>query len=116
MSSSKIDAFFKAHEEICKLFGYEHDWRVFPIVDNREMEWFIVENEVIMAEKLTSEIIEKEEYYSSEIYTYRHLSKWIYETNDYTMILVDTGSDLNIWLSVLDNMKKKQWKDKGVSL
>jgi hypothetical protein len=45
-------------------------------------------------------------YYSNEIYTQRHLPKWIYRGAEYTMIVVDTHTDGNKFLQIFDNSKE----------
>lgn len=41
--------------------------------------------------------------YVNEIYTQRHLTKWVYRGEDYTMILVDTHVDRNQFLQIFAN-------------
>jgi hypothetical protein len=45
-------------------------------------------------------------YYSKEIYTPRHLTKWVYSGKDYTMVVVDTDTDGNKFIQIFDNSKE----------
>ena len=101
-----IDSYFELEEKIFKEFGYEEDWRRFPIVDSRDDEWYFTGHSVIFHETLTPEIIESMDYYQNEVYTYRHLDKYVYHVDELTMMLVATGCDGNIYLQIFDNNKE----------
>jgi hypothetical protein len=47
-------------------------------------------------------------YYENVVYTQRFLRKWVYESDDYTMIVVDTMTDGNKFLKVFDNEKRRE--------
>jgi hypothetical protein len=98
-------------QQIFDYFGYVEDWRVLPMVFDTEYFWYISGSEesgnVVFAE--TVEQLEDEDsgnYYENEIYTQRHLSKWVYRGEDYTMICVDTHCDRNQYLQILSNDKE----------
>jgi hypothetical protein len=101
----------ETRQQIFEYFGYKEDWRVLPFDDARDYYWYLTGesygDEVRFAE--TKEQLEDEEagdYYSNEIYTQRHLSKWVYGGKDYTMIIVDTHTDGNCFLQIFDNSKE----------
>lgn len=106
--------FFKLQQEIFDYFGYVEDWVVIPLEDETDMYWCLVGetedgdgDEVIYAEKpITSELLDRGEYYSAEVYTQRFLPKWVYRKKEYTMICADTGCDGNKFLMVFDNSKE----------
>ena len=107
-----LDDYFSLQQEIFDYFGYVEDWRVIPIEDATEMFWRLDEEShggtVRYAE--TTESLEDEEngeYYENEIYTQRHLPKWVYRGEDYTMICVDTHTDGNQFLQIFDNSKEQ---------
>ena len=108
-----IDNFFSLEKELCKAFGYTNNYRIFPIVDIRDCFWKLdseqddeVKN-VYYAEDLDSLKNEDEENcYDASIYTYCHLDKWIYRTDKYTMILMNTHCDSNIYFGIFDNTKE----------
>jgi len=100
-------------QELYDYFGYVEPWRVFPIDDATEYFWKIngseSDGEVWFAdspEQLTDE--DRGDYYSNEIYTQRHLKKWVYRGEEYTMIVVDTHTDGNQFLQIFDNSKEMQ--------
>ena len=108
-----VEKFFSLEEELCKSFGYQHDWRIFPIVDSRNYYWRLDSKiddkarDVSYAktvEDLNDEA--KGNYYQADVYTYRHLDKWVFRTEKYTMVLMDTHSDGNVFLSIFDNSKE----------
>ncbi len=105
----KLEEYFKLQKEIHDYFSYVEDWAVIPINDATEMYWQIIGDEnggvVRFAEK--KETFDTEgDYYEDEIYTQRHLPKWVYRAKDFTMICVDTRTDGNKFLQVFDNAKE----------
>lgn len=114
-----IDDYFKLLQEVHDHFGYVEDWCVFPLVDHREYYWVADDNEVQFSpRKDVAEALAKADYwdqipeemhnevYSDEIYYNRFLPKAVYKAEDYTMILVDTNTDGNKFLSIFDNKKE----------
>lgn len=102
-----LDNYFKLQDEIFKYFGYVEDWRILPLVDSRDCYWTIIGGDrgnVRFHEQ--KEALEDEEgggYYEHEIYTQRHLPKWVYRGEKYTMICVDTNTDGNQYLQIFSN-------------
>lgn len=111
---NKIDNYFTVLEELHSYFGYVENWRIFPTVDERRSYWYINESangggDVNYGDSKEQVLDDNAgDFYSGEIYTQRHLSKWVYESEDgkYTMALVATGCDNNIFFMVLDNEKR----------
>lgn len=107
-----LDDYFKLKKEIFEYFGYKEDWKIIPLDDHREYEWGLLQKEngsgkVLFAEKnLLKEIEDVNEYYGYEIYTQRFLPKYVYKTDDYTMICSDTQTDGNKVLAIFDNKKE----------
>ena len=104
-----LDEYKSLKEELFKYFGYVEGWRVLPIDDAREYFWRLYgegPGTVYFAE--TKEQLDDEygSYYTNEIYTQRHLPKWVYIGVDYTMIVVDTTTDGNKFLQIFDNSKR----------
>jgi hypothetical protein len=83
---------------------------VLPFQDCTEYYWRLEEEgrggEVKFAESFKQLTDDEADFYSDEIYTNRHLDKWVYRGEEYTMILVDTHTDGNQFLSVFDNSKE----------
>ena len=110
MSMQLLDNYLNLQKQIHEYFGYVENWRVFPINDCRNYHWRLIGSgpgTVRFADTL--ELLldeEKENYYENEIYTQRHLSKWVYRAKEYTMIVVDTHTDGNMFLSIFDNSKE----------
>ena len=104
-----IGTYFALQKEIHEYFGYKEDWRVIPMEDAREYYWSLEQDssgggEVHFAE--SPEQLGTGEAHSNEIYTQRHLPKWVYRNNDYTMVCVDTHTDGNKFLQIFDNKKE----------
>jgi hypothetical protein len=106
-----LDSYEALRKEVFDYFGYIEDWRVLPLDDARKYYWHLTDDErsgsVRFAE--TKERLEDEdagEYYENEIYTQRHLPKWVYRGEEYTMICVDTHTDGNQFLQIFTNSKE----------
>lgn len=113
-----LKAYFELQEKIYSFFGYKEDWKVIPLDDCTEMYWCCTtKNEkshgkvLFCKEPLTKEIIEYGDYYEDTIYTQRFLPKFIYRTENYTMISVDTQTDGNCFLAIFDNTKEVKYED-----
>jgi len=115
-----IDKYFALEEEVWKAFSYVENWRSIPMDDKREYVWSLV-NELYDKDNVVQSGMvryantledfadeEKGNYYENEIYTQRFLSKYVYRTEDYTMICVDTHADGNKFLQIFDNSKEVQ--------
>ncbi len=106
-----LDDYISSREKIFSYFGYVEDWRVLPINDTREFFWRLDgegPGNVRFAE--TEEQLDDEDgdYYENEIYTQRHLPKWVYRGEEFTMICVDTHTDGNQFLQIFANSKERK--------
>lgn len=103
-----LDQYLKLQQEIFDYFGYVEDWRVIPIDDRREYYWQLTGegrgDEVKYSLDPTLE--DENKLYSDEIYTQRFLPKWVYRGENYTMVCVDTHTDMNFFLAIYDNKKE----------
>jgi len=112
----KLKQYFELQDEIYKYFGYVEDWVVIPIDYKLDSYWFLEGDDetgkvVWSPDQFTADTLtEGKKIYSGIIYTQRFLPKWVYRTEDYTMISVDTQCDGNKFLMVFDN--KLECKDK----
>ena len=106
-----LDRYNEAHDALCAYFRYVHDWRVFPIADCREYIWACNDSDVFYA--ATEKEFEQQDgnYYQASIFTYVHLTKHVFEGPEYTMILVDTQTDGNIFLMIFDNAKRRPYPE-----
>lgn len=117
-------------KSIHRFFGYEGDWKVYPIEDNTDYYWFINHGRVCfyqnmeqydkilkeytdILENSEDEFGEKQEFELSELSGY--FENWvvyvdgkerIFEKDKYTAIIVDTQTDGNEFFSIWDNSKK----------
>lgn len=101
-----LDDYIGARKRLFDYFGYVEDWRVLPFDDARGMYWQLDgegPGEVRFAD--TREELESGEgnCYTNEIYTQRHLKKWVYRGAEHTMVVVDTHTDGNKFLQIFDN-------------
>ena len=106
-----IDDFFTLRNQIFNYFKYIEDWRVLPIYDSRHHYWRLDENkdgsgDVHFSDKEVD--LDTENQYTNEIYTQRHLNKWVYRGKDFTMIVVDTHTDGNQFLQIFSNSKERK--------
>jgi hypothetical protein len=105
-----LDDYLDLQTQIFDYFGYVENWRAIPLEDRREYYW-ILEGEgpghVRYAEtKEQLNDIDAGNYYEDSIYTQRFLEKWVYRKEGYTLICVDTHTDLNKFLAIFDNEKE----------
>ena len=102
-----LDAEQAAREAVFKYFGYVEGWLVLPLDDETGSVWMLPDGDegvVIFADSM--EQLENEGdgvYYENQIYTQRHLPKWVYRGAEFTMIVVDTHNQL---LQIFDNSKE----------
>lgn len=119
-----LEEYFKLQKQIYDHFDYVENWKVIPLSDDTEYFWHLEEfaegnGTLHFAEsrenlrkiiennyQWNDEGINSDDYYTNEIYTQRFLEKWVYRAEDYTMVCVDTQTDGNKFLSILDNAKE----------
>lgn len=102
-----IDMYFKLRDDVYNYFNFTEDWVILPLMDYREYYWTINDKTVIFGDK--DDVVERNgNHCEEEIYTQRFYDKWVYESEKYTMIFVDTHCDGNKWFSVFDNSKNIQ--------
>ena len=89
-------------QQIFDYFGYVEDWRVLPLVFDTGYFWYLTGSEQYGWIVFTGTV----EQLKDEIYTQRHLAKWFYRGEDYTMICVYTHCDGNQYLQILSNDKE----------
>ena len=109
-----LDNYKDIERQIHEYFGYKEDWRIFPISDETESFWSLNgegPGEVHLSlEECNLRLGMKTIW---PIYTQRHLPKWVYRGNDYTMIVVDTQTDGNKFLAIFDNKKERPFVDEA---
>lgn len=105
----KVEA---AQQAVFDYFGYVEDWVVIPLDDGTGYFWYLEDpngegGSVCFAD--TEEELESQDgnYYTNEIHTQRHLPKWVYRGEEYTMVCVDTHTDGNKFLQIFDNAKER---------
>ena len=110
-----VDTFFDAREAIFEHVGYKEDWRVLPIDDSRDQFWTVDEHEREWVKFSPSREalvywLDNDDYgphgdklYENEIYTQRHLSKWVYRGEELTLVVADTHTDGNQYLQLFRN-------------
>lgn len=108
-----LEQYFQLKEQVFKYFNYAEGYRVLPLDDNRQYYWLLHQEPdgsgyVCFSEKALTiqEIRLGEEIFIWNIYTQRQLKKFVYRTDKYTMIVVDTRTDTNKLLAVFSNDKQ----------
>jgi hypothetical protein len=107
-----LDEYLLAKDELFKYFGYVEDWASIPFDDCRTYFWSLREHEDGSGDVYYADTIHKlanvdaGEYYHHEIYTQRHLPKWVYRGKDHTMISCNTHVDGNKFLCIFSNHKE----------
>lgn len=103
-----LDAYFEARQKVFDYFGYNEDWRVIPLQDYTDTFWCIEDGTLYWADDEKTLLALPGDHYSAPIWTYRHLPKHVYEGEEFTMAVIDTQTDGNKFLAVLDNSKKRE--------
>ena len=98
-----LDKYFSIQQEIYEYFGYEETWHVCPIDDEIHCYWNIFDNEVHFADSMKS--------FCDDNKCFCAFVKKVYKGKDYTMIVTDTMTDGNIFLSIFDNKKQVSFRD-----
>jgi hypothetical protein len=112
-----VDAYKAAEHAIWDHVGYKEDWRRLPLEDSREYFWAVdAQEEEWCKFSPKKEALEywlgdhEDEYgdygdclYSDEIYTNRHLPKWVYRGAEFTLVCVDTHTDGNQFIRIFRN-------------
>ena len=112
-----MQAYNKAEQAVFDHVGYVEDWRVLPIDDSTDQYWCLVQREDGGGHVRFSPKREAIEYwaknndygeydddvYENQIYTQRHLPRWVYRGEVLTMVVVDTHTDGNKLLQVFKN-------------
>lgn len=98
--------------KIFEYFGYVEDWRILPFDDARGFIWSVDQDEHGCGTVHFADTVEQlrgghGNCYSNEIYTQRHLPKWIYRGEEFTMIVVDTNTDSNQFLQIFANKNER---------
>lgn len=102
-----LDDYFALQQQILDYFGYVEDWVAIPLDDGRAFFWHLRGEGPGTLEFADGALkLGTGEGYEHEIYTQRFLPKWVYRGADYTMVCVDTRTDGNKFLMVLDNAKE----------
>lgn len=112
-----LDDYIALQEQIFAYFGYIEDWRRLPLDDARDHYWRIEGDNpgCVRFAETEAKLDSDGDYYENEIYTQRHLPKWVYSGPDFTMICVDTHTDGNQLLQVFDNSKERAASSPGDS-
>lgn len=102
-----LDKYFKRdalEREIFKAFGYEEQWRAFPLWDVRAEYWMRSRDTSIAFHKepFTKENIIEGRHSSCVLYKTMHMTKSVFEAEGLVMVLGDTQCDGNIALFILD--------------
>jgi len=103
-----LDKYLDLQKQLHAYFGYVEDWRILPIDDCREYFWQL-EGEgpgLVRFAETEEQLNSNGDYYEDEIYTQRHLPKWVYRGAAFTMIVVGTHTDGNQLLRIFDNEKE----------
>lgn len=108
-----LDIYLQAKQEIYAYFGYEPEWKVYPLYDNRQYFWALNgKSEVVFAENKENILWHDEacEYVypdgCEDFYSESIIGEKIYVGKDYTMICMDTLTDGNKFLSIFTNSKQ----------
>ncbi len=105
-----LDEFEAARAKVFEYFGYREDWRVIPLDDAREYFWRLDgegPGTVCYADSEEELAGQEGNYYEDEIYTQRHLPKWVYRGSEFTMVCCDPQTDGNRFLRIFSNDKER---------
>jgi hypothetical protein len=105
-----LDSHNKLRNQIFDYFGYDESWRILPLYDARKLFWRLKGEGpgIVMSAETEEELDSADSDRNHDvIYTQRHLKKWVYRGEEYTMILVRTNSDFNEFLKIFSNANER---------
>jgi len=128
-----IDQYFALEEDIKEPLGWVDSWKILPLEDNRQSYWLLAGDDkktgrdctvITLKEPITFEAAKKGEVSGSQIYTQRDHERWIFRAGGVVLIPVDTQTDGNVLLLLLDaakeikdakieNCYRRHWGDGG---
>ena len=102
-------------KQILDYFSFKNDaLRACPLHDCRQMFWCINGSQTIYYANSEADLelrnLPKCTVLDNPLSTF---SKWVYEADDFTMIVLDTQADFNVSLSIFNNNKRRtpSWRD-----
>ena len=111
-----IDRYFEIECEIKEALGWKDSWKILPLNDNRSRYWMLAggnkstgQGSIVVTsdEPFTRANVEAGKViYGSEIYTQRDHERWIFRAGGVVLTPVDTQTDGNIFLYLLDVEKE----------
>jgi hypothetical protein len=110
-----IDQYFALEEDIKEAFGWKESWKLLPLADDRNCYWMLAGGNketgrgstlVCDSEPITIESAKKGAVSGSEIYTQQNHDRWIFRAGGVVLIPIDTQTDGNVLLSLLDEAKE----------
>jgi len=109
--ATMVEAYFSARTALHEMFGYREDWACIPMEDHRGEHWILIGGEghggkCYHSKEPMAVALAAEEFFGGPIYTKRHLPKWVYRSERYVMVCVDTRQDMNRILMVFDADKE----------
>jgi hypothetical protein len=111
-----IDQYFTLEKAIKEALGWVDSWKVIPLEDERDSYWMVAGGDkltgrgssIVRSPKpITSAMAEEgKEIYSGHVYTQRDHDCWILRAGNDVLVPVDTQTDGNIFLYLLDAAKE----------
>jgi len=106
-----LDKYNDVRQQLFDAVGYVEGWRVLPVDDARDYFWHLTGEgygDAVLFAKEVGNVHNgtMQDGYCNEIYTQRHLPRWVYRGNELTMIVVDTNVDGNKLIQFFDNTKE----------
>lgn len=98
----------KALDAIYEHVGFKADWVVCPLDNCTNMYWQVDPEGKYYCRyaKSINDFYSDGDYYEDEIYTHRFYDKWVYEGEDFTMVICDPKVDDMKWFRIFDNKKR----------
>lgn len=110
MKPEMLNGFFSLRKEIQAYFGYEEDWEVLPLSDERDMYWMLVEDKapfiLYSSEPITAETIAEGDVVIGVVHDAHKTRRTAYRRDDFVAVPVDTRWDGNKYLMIFDVAKE----------
>ena len=110
-----LEKYNTARDEFYAHVGFVEDWVVYPIEDETDSFWDVIDNGETIKWSETIEKFDDDdggEFYTADIYAQRFYSKHVYIGKDFTMIFGHPGVDGMKWFYVFDNKKRRSQIEK----
>lgn len=107
--SEAMLAYENAKQYVFEHCGYVEQWRDFPLNDERTSFWSVNQRGYVRHADSEKELKEQTgNYYEAEVVNNSN-NKGVYRGKRYTLVIINTNTDGNVFATVFDNLLERPW-------